>query len=190
MWRPEAAGREILVAAAPTLEELEERVAQLSCDRLPPGTRLVLTCGHALAGESGGGFREGFKSSGWSPEMPHFCDPLPGDPRATAAWRELERVLVDPSGMTLIGAVLAKTIRPEELEATTFLPLTGRSLAQGYFPLPEDGHLPWPERVRGGAPFRAGDLAEAFGVSLPDTMPLIDELLASGAITVIARGAR
>lgn len=185
MWRSAEPGREVLAVAVPALEELEEHFARLSHgrDRLPPGTRLVVTCEHRVGQEPASG--DGWELAGWSPELPHLCDPLPGDPRATEAWRDRERILIDPLGRTVVGAVLAKKLRLEEMETTTFLPRTGRGLAREYFPLPEDGHLPAPERLREGRPCKAGDLAEAFGVSLTDAMPLIEELLFAGAITIV-----
>lgn len=188
MWRSTEPGREVLTVAAPALVELEEHVARLSLgrDRLPPGTRLVVTCEHRVDQEPASG--DGWELPGWSPELPHLCDPLPGDPRATAAWRERERILIDPLGRTVIGAVLAKKPRLEEMETTTFLSRSGPSFAQDYFPLPRDGHLPVPERLREGRPCKAGELAAAFGVSLFDAMPLIEELLFSGALAIVADG--
>jgi hypothetical protein len=167
---------------------VEERLAALAARResLWPGTRLVLLLRHHV--ENGpsrnGGLLSVLDRSGWAPELPHRCDPLPGDARATPAWRAREGILAERLGETLIGLVLAKKLQPADLERTTSFALSGQ-LEAGYFPPPADGRLPLPGGIPRGEPFSAGDLAPAFGVSPRDAMPLLDELLASGALVVV-----
>ena len=185
MWCPATpgdrlpSGRRVLVAAGP---------AGLSrgSDRLGPGTRLVVIFEHSIADvPPTGGIFELFAGSDWSPELAHLCDPLPGDPRATAAWRERERILIEPSGRTVIGAVWSKRLQPAEAATARFLPGPGADLGRDYFPLPADGRLPLPERLTKGEAFGLGDLAAAFGMPPRDAIPIVDELLGSEAISLL-----
>lgn len=172
-WR--CKGQNVRVFAAFPVE-LEDRLAVFAAG---PGTRLLLTLTHRIGEDAN--LLSILDRAGWAPEMPHRCDPLPGDPRATLAWREREGILIE-SMETRVGAILVKRLRPDDLERMRFVALVS-SLEPGHLPLPTDGRLPFPGGLIQG-PFRVDDFVSAFGVTPRDALPLLDEMIACGALLI------
>lgn len=174
LW-PSADGRSRTVVTACSPDELLGRLHELTDAR--PGTRLVLTC--RVDPMAGDGWPAGVGLNDWTPELPHRSDPWPGDPAITSDWMERERIDVDDAGVGGMGAVLSRRVLPDEFDGLALAPGT---VARQHFPALAGGAMPMPAQLRGRHRFTAAEVAESFGLAASDTAPLIDELLASGAL--------
>ena len=137
----------------------------------------MLTCRTAPIADAG--WPVGSGSGVWTPELPHQSDPWPGDPVITPAWLEDERVDVDGAGIGWVGAVLSRRVMPHEFDGLVLVPGT---VAPEHFPALAGRELPIPGRLRARRRWTGYDVADSFGLTASDTAPLIDELLASGAM--------
>lgn len=188
-WHPPAdrsVWREVIVKALSSFGQVDRCLARLEArtPRPRPGSRLILLVAHRVEPPPPAARTFDLRKAGWLVELPHLCDPLPGDARGTAAWRERERIWTGASGETVIGMVLSRKISAAEAESAELVTVR-RDPEEDYFPAQASGAPPLPELLLAGRSFAASELAMAYGLSLVDSLPLLDELLASGLLALL-----
>jgi hypothetical protein len=146
----------------------------------PPGGRLVLIVRLAEDCLDGPSWLLAWAARQLVPEIAHDCDPVPGEPRFGRSWLRAAGVLSE-RGRYTAGCVLARRFTPADLADRTIRVVTGVGPLPGYFPLPTGAPVPSP--LAPGL-WGVAEVAAAFGVSVPDAVPLVDELFWAGVLIV------
>lgn len=177
-----ASRRPILIARLSSSKDLESALQGFRESSTPPGTRLVMTIPVGLD-EQWAEPSITRSSACWVEEVPHLCDPFPGDPRANGAWFEDQGILM-VRGRSMLGVLVVRILRREELTAARFECVQPPTSPALHFPGAES--IPLPDDLKGASQCTVFDIAEAFGVTLESAHPLVNEMLASGLIRPLA----
>lgn len=162
----------------------DEAFEHLPCPE--PGSRIVLLVQVTgdLLGDSGH-VEDADWVGQWAanqlvPEVSHKCDPVPGDPRFGTEWLRQNGVTAHHGWFT-VGCVLARRLTEADLHASSLQVVADSALLPRYFPLAHGEEMPLPlaSGIRS-----ARELSSAYGLTVADFAPLLDELLWSGTVRV------
>ena len=152
-----------------------------------PGGRLILTLTvHRQALDAGSDWLAILADRDLTPELPHRCQPVPGNPSFTPAWLDRHATISD-SDFSTVGLLLARRLDDVTLRYATFAVVDRPPLTKLHYPLPPGWVLPLPVR---GTALSATDIGAAFGLRLADCHVLIDELVWAGALSLNVRNGR
>jgi hypothetical protein len=152
-----------------------------------PGGRLILALTvHRQALDAGGDWLAILDGRDLTPELPHMCQPVPGDPSFTPAWLDRHTTISD-SGFSTVGLLLARRLDDVTLRCATFAVVDRSPLAKLHYPLPPGWALPLPVR---GTALSATDIAAALGLRLAHCLVVINELVWAGALSISVRNER
>jgi hypothetical protein len=155
--------------------------AFVALPRPEPGGRLALFVRvHSdlvsLGARCGANWLKSWAAVDLLPEVPHICDPTPGDPRFSLSWLT-DHDVVAQEGHFLVGCILARTATPDDLAARSLYLRDDAPSLGLHFPLEPGDRLPIPlER----GTWTASQVAEAYGLTPSEAAPLLNEMLCTG----------